>query len=435
MSAGALEIERLTALGERIGLTGKELRTFIENERAEIKAQRDEERKARAEEREFLKQQVLDEAARVNEEAARVKEEAAREAARVKEEREFLKQQTIAEAEREVAQKATRAQEEELRRIHEKQMETMKLGYEKEYKEMMHMHQLESSDKAVECEEKSLDKQILLEEIRLKQTEVTANSTQQSRPSLRTPKLPGFDENKDNIDAYLIRFERYAILQEWPAELWAVSLSALLSGKGLEVYYSLNETQANDYGMLKRAILNRYELNEEGFRKKFKTSKPEQGESGQQYVNRITNYFNRWFDLATNKKSKEGLIEMVIRDQFMHSISRDMATFVRERKPKDLGTLADLANQYVEARDGWWGTTSNPMKNKGSRNVVSSNKPTSDRKAYETPSKPHSTYRSSSNSTYRPSSSSTESAVRQRTTCYICQKVGHHARDCRHRPN
>ena len=48
-------------------------------------------------------------------------------------------------------------------------------------------------------------------------------------------------------------------------------LSALLIGKGLEVYYSLANEQANDYETLKKAILNRYEFNEEGFRRDSKT--------------------------------------------------------------------------------------------------------------------------------------------------------------------
>ena len=81
----------------------------------------------------------------------------------------------------------------------------------------------------------------------------------------------------------------------------------MLSGKGLEVYYSLDDTQANDYNVLKTAILNHYELNEEGFCKRFKNAKPEQGESGPQYLNRITNYFKRWGDLSADDNDSKGL--------------------------------------------------------------------------------------------------------------------------------
>ena len=52
----------------------------------------------------------------------------------------------------------------------------------------------------------------------------------------RTPKIPAFNEGKDEMDAYLLRYERYATAQEWKKETWATGLSALLQGKALDVY-------------------------------------------------------------------------------------------------------------------------------------------------------------------------------------------------------
>ena len=46
-------------------------------------------------------------------------------------------------------------------------------------------------------------------------------------------KLPAFDEQKDDMDVYLERYERFATSQEWDEGDWAVSLSPLLTGKGL----------------------------------------------------------------------------------------------------------------------------------------------------------------------------------------------------------
>ena len=78
------------------------------------------------------------------------------------------------------------------------------------------------------------------------------------------PKLPKFDEEKDDMDAFLERFERFASNQGWPEGIWAVSLSPLLTGKGLQVYSSMPSDQASDYEKLKKAILKRYQLTEEG---------------------------------------------------------------------------------------------------------------------------------------------------------------------------
>ena len=58
------------------------------------------------------------------------------------------------------------------------------------------------------------------------------------------PKLPPFNENSDDLDSYLVRFEKYATLQGWSEDTWALSLSALLTGKSLEVYARLNSYDA-----------------------------------------------------------------------------------------------------------------------------------------------------------------------------------------------
>ena len=115
--------------------------------------------------------------------------------------------------------------------------------------------------------------------------------------SLR-PKLPKFEEQKDDMDAYIERFERFARSQGWREDTWAVSLSSLLTGKGLEVYTSMPPEQADDYPALKKAVLKRYQLTEEGFRLKFRDSKPERGETVFQFMARLVRYFSRWAEMA-----------------------------------------------------------------------------------------------------------------------------------------
>ena len=216
-------------------------------------------------------------------------------------------------------------------------------------------------DESFAREEYTLEKQIKIEEARVKQVELASgqgrSAVSMSERRGKAPKLPAFNEQRDNIDAYLRRFEHYANTQGWPKEHWAVDLSALLSGKGLEVYYSLNEEQASNYDTLKKAILNRYELNEVGFRKRFKQSKPEVGESGVQYGNWILNYFKCWVDLAIAEDSKEGIIDLIIRDQFVNSIPQDIAMFVREREPATMQAMTELADQCLNAHGNWVGNS------------------------------------------------------------------------------
>ena len=76
-----------------------------------------------------------------------------------------------------------------------------------------------------------------------------------SDQSVRAPKLPAFNENTDKMDAYLERFERFAKNNKWQEDVWATRLSALLTVKSLKFYSRLSREEADDYGMLKLALL------------------------------------------------------------------------------------------------------------------------------------------------------------------------------------
>jgi len=77
------------------------------------------------------------------------------------------------------------------------------------------------------------------------------------------------------MDSFLHRFEVYADSQRWSKGQWAVYLSALLKGKALEVYSRLPVKDAQDYEILKAALLKRFNLTEEGFKQKFKPARAE----------------------------------------------------------------------------------------------------------------------------------------------------------------
>ena len=387
-----LEIEKLTALGKDLGLQGQELFDFIKAERAEIKAQRDEERAARAIEREAEKEKREHEQRMRKQELDFEREKQQYEIQRANEERDFKREQ----AAKEEAHK--------------------ELEYKRSLDEFKRKEK--QADDALSREETTLDKQIAIEEAKVRQAELNKNSkanvTKVGTRS-KVPRLPSFDESKDNIDAYLMRFERYAIVQGWPKEHWAVDLSALLTGKGLEVYYSLNETQASDYNYLKKAILNRYELNDEGFRKKFRGCKPEEGESGVQYAHRLQKYFDRWIELSKVEDTREGVIDFIVRDQFLHTVPREMSMFIREREPEDIDTVAELADQYLKAHRSWWGSN-NAQKGKHPKHSGSK--------------KPNSNNSGSSKTESSGKSGQDRSKPKPKGKCYICDKPGHHAKDC-----
>ena len=95
----------------------------------------------------------------------------------------------------------------------------------------------------------------------------------------------------------------------------------MLTGKALDVYPRMSETAAVDYKELKEALLKRYDLTENGFRVRFRNSKPEEGESPEQFITRIKRYLTRWIDLAKTEKS----FELFVKEQLIDACPEDLA--------------------------------------------------------------------------------------------------------------
>ncbi|PVD19123.1 hypothetical protein C0Q70_21685 [Pomacea canaliculata] len=163
-------------------------------------------------------------------------------------------------------------------------------------------------------------------------------------------KIPPFDE-KEDLETYLCRFERWAKLQQWDLSTWAVRLGVLLRGKASEVYIGLSDSDAEDYQKLKTALLARFRLTAESYRRKLRASRREGGETFRQYVARIRLYLARWIELAGKAATFEGMQDLVLMKQLLDSVPLDLATFIRERTPKDVDDAATLAQQLTEARE------------------------------------------------------------------------------------
>lgn len=228
----------------------------------------------------------------------------------------------------------------------------------------------------------------------------------------KIPKLPSFSEERDNMDSYLKRFERFATNAKWPKEEWATNLSSLLQGKALDVYSRLSSTEATDYNKLSDALLKRYQLTEEGFRQKFRSSKQETGETAGQFVVRLSNYLSRWMELGKVPENYEGLRDLILREQFLSVSSRNLVLFLKERKIRSVNELVELAEQYHEAHsvnDAPY-KQSNINKGEGRSQVIRKEN-----------------YRS------QVPDGNRQPKVFKDRVCYGCGKTDHFIRDCLHK--
>ena len=170
--------------------------------------------------------------------------------------------------------------------------------------------------------------------------------TQNGRAArMKALKLPPFNEEKDDLDAYLTRFEGVCIVFEIRREHWSIQFARLLQGRSLEVYQRLAASEVDDYGALKAQLLKHFRLTEGGYRKKFKNSQIEPGETPKQFIERLREIFREMVDFEQNH---EGLENLILRDLYFLTCDKALQTFLKERGKLSLKDMAKAANDYYE---------------------------------------------------------------------------------------
>ena len=169
------------------------------------------------------------------------------------------------------------------------------------------------------------------------------------RPTL--PKLPAFRDKTDDIDSYLFRFETHATALKWDRTHWVTYLSALLEGTALTLFHSLSDTENGTviYEQLKSALLKKFQCTPEGFRKRFRESKPTAGEPFETYAVELRRLADRWISLSKVEKTYEGLLGLILSEQLLQSVSHDLATFLCEKDERSFQNLIKSAESYRHA--------------------------------------------------------------------------------------
>jgi len=154
---------------------------------------------------------------------------------------------------------------------------------------------------------------------------------------------------RDDLDAYLIRFEGACTAFEIRPEFWSTQLTRLLQGRSLDVYQRLPAVEVDNYESLKNQLLKRFHLTEGGYRKKFKMRKLEVGETPEQFVERLNRYLVKWCEIAGYDNDNDGLKSLIIHDQFFVTCDRQLQTFLKEKGKLSLKEMAKAANDFYEA--------------------------------------------------------------------------------------
>ncbi|XP_070183641.1 uncharacterized protein [Littorina saxatilis] len=248
----------------------------------------------------------------------------------------------------------------------EREMEESRRQKELEMEERRRQKALDREERQIELKkeerEKDREHQLLKEreerEHQLKQRELEIRQAELSAGS-RTPqndrdshtRLPAFREQQDDIDSYLFRFETHAKSLGWEETRWITYLSALLEGNALNLYHSLAAAGELTYQCLKENLLKTFQCTSENVRQKLRYSKPRENEPFQTFGIELRRLFDRWVALSDITTDVDGLVNLILGEQFLESVSADLATFIRERGLVKLDDMVTAAENYRLSRE------------------------------------------------------------------------------------
>lgn len=275
-----------------------------------------------------------------------------------------------------------RSEEEEAKlRLREKEFET-KMAYEDEIRRENEDIEL----KRIEVEHK----------LKVEQIEVQDNIKTSYRLHI---KVPHFNESRYEMDSYLTTFETYASASKLCKEEVGIHLAILLTGSAREVYDGLLVEHRNNYDDLKVALLRKFDLTDEGYKRKFQNERPRENETLVMFVGKMARHLDGRFRLSKVEQTYETVIDFLMRDQLLSSCTKELYQDLCGKRLTDVRRMAVETDIYAKTRGD-------------AVHVVNkaSNERTNDIEA-------------------RRLSETNHGSVR----CHLCRRVGHLARHCQTR--
>ena len=161
------------------------------------------------------------------------------------------------------------------------------------------------------------------------------------------PKMERLNDN-DDVEHFLVTFERIALACRWPKSDWVFHLIPLLSGKARGAYVNMDFETSLDYDQVKAAILSKYNISAEIYRQRFRSLEVHAGESPKELYARLKELYGKWVE--PKGKTIHDIGEIIILEQYLRMLSPELQVWIRERDPKTAFKAAELADIFVAAR-------------------------------------------------------------------------------------
>ncbi|MEE6520885.1 hypothetical protein FKM82_018837 [Ascaphus truei] len=153
-----------------------------------------------------------------------------------------------------------------------------------------------------------------------------------------------------DLDTFLRGFEKTCRQHQLPRARWAAYLTPTLNERALNVVAYLPEHLDQDYEAIKAALLHRFNVTPETHRQKFRALQHEGPGGFSELVGRLTSLCKQWVG-GLEVESFEGLLDLVVHEQFLTLCPPEVRKWVKDRDPKSAIEAGKLADSYVANRN------------------------------------------------------------------------------------
>uniref|UniRef100_A0A803TIC3 SCAN box domain-containing protein n=1 Tax=Anolis carolinensis TaxID=28377 RepID=A0A803TIC3_ANOCA len=164
-------------------------------------------------------------------------------------------------------------------------------------------------------------------------------------------RFPKFNKD-DDVEKFLISFERCCRDFEIDEGKWMLYLRPQICGKLLEIYGNVPEESHRDYNFFKKQVQQKLQLTPEFYRLKFRSLRKEKHQSFSEVASKQAQLFDSW--LRTSEvETFQQLRELIKLEQLFQLVPSDYRWLVQDRKPSTADEAAAMTDQVITLREGF----------------------------------------------------------------------------------
>lgn len=153
----------------------------------------------------------------------------------------------------------------------------------------------------------------------------------------------------DDVEAYLLTFERTAEREEWPKEKWAGLLAPFLTGDAQKAYFDLELEDAKDYTKLKAEILARLGVTQSVRAQRFHQWMYSAEKAPRSQMFDLVHLARKWLQPETSTPAQ--IVECVVMDRFLRGLPPGLRRWIGQEDPVNANALVTLVERHIAATE------------------------------------------------------------------------------------